>query len=206
MHFLVILCFVPVILNRPGSLWDAHTRQHKKSTTLSKWNSFSSSLSSCLVSQQAALIWCCSLIRPSTYLVTWFWTCSTGDQIHQGSLNWYMCISRNTKELSKGWVCRGGFKGISFQILNFYIYSFLKLILPERKLTEKEQAFFSHFLLHFSLLTKMVCFSLFPILPKCMTPGHKDLKGAKQRDTWNYLCLSITRSLILFFQPHWRRP
>ena len=33
MYFLVILCFVPVILNRPGSLWDAHIRSLKKSTT-----------------------------------------------------------------------------------------------------------------------------------------------------------------------------
>lgn len=29
MHFLVIVCFVPVILDRPGSLWNAHTRPHK---------------------------------------------------------------------------------------------------------------------------------------------------------------------------------
>ena len=39
MHFL-ILCFVPVILNKLGSPWNMHTKPHKKATTLSQRNSF----------------------------------------------------------------------------------------------------------------------------------------------------------------------
>lgn len=203
MHFLVILCFVPVILGRPGSLWNSHTRPHKEydivkvkflQALLPSWH-VSSSLSSCLVFQQATLIWCCSLIRPSIYLATWFGTCATDKQLQQESLNWCAYTSRNTKELSKGWVGKGGYKNQFLHPQLFYV-RFPKTNSSQEKLIEKEQAFVSHFLLHFSLLARKVCFSLFQAYPRYLTPGHKEPKRAKQRDTWKISVL-VTLSCSL---------
>ena len=85
---------------------------------------------------------------------------------------------------------------ISFYILSFSIVQFPKTNSSQEKLIEKEQAFVFHFLLHFSLLARKVCFSLFQAYPRYLTPGHKEPKRAKQRDTWKISVL-VTLSCSL---------
>lgn len=105
--------------------------------------------------------------------------------------------------LSKGCVGRGGFKGLHFQVLNFYICSFPKLILPERKLIKKIKlsCLTSSFMSPF-LQKKRHDFSL-QSYPRCIIPGHKALQGAKET-LGKYLYLSLFP--MPFFQPHRRRP
>ena len=112
-----------------------------------------------------------------------------------GVLNWCVYTSRNTKELSKGWVDKGGYKNQFLHPQLFYV-RFPKTNSSQEKLIEKEQAFVSHFLLHFSLLARKVCFSLFQAYPRYLTQGHKEPKRAKQRDTWKISVL-VTLSCSL---------
>ena len=153
MHFLAILCFVPVILDRPGSLWNAHSRPHKESRALWQWNSSrpSSPAGACPPHSHPAWLLSKQLSRG---VVPW----SGLPPTWQPGFELVLQMNSYTMGLSTG-VCtppetrksfpRDGWTSevikISFQILSFYMHNFLKLILPKRNLLKKNKLLFLTF-------------------------------------------------------------
>lgn len=154
MHFLAILCFVPVILDRPGSLWNAHSRPHKESRALSQWNSSSEIASPRLVRVLLTLTLPGFSASNSLGAVPW----SGLPPTWQPGFELVLQMNSYTTGLSTG-VCtppetrksfpRDGWARevmrISFQILSFYMHNFLKLILPKRNLLKKNKLLFLTF-------------------------------------------------------------
>lgn len=203
-------CCVPAIFNSPGWRGEARTRPQKKSTSLSKWNSGRSlglagtsppPDSPCLIFSSSHLVlFLHPAFHPPGGLVLNVFSRRSD---RPGVFKLVHAHLQKKSFLSKGCVGRGGFKGLHFQVLNFYICSFPKLILPERKLIKKIKlsCLTSSFMSPF-LQKKRHDFSL-QSYPRCIIPGHKALQGAKET-LGKYLYLSLFP--MPFFQPHRRRP